>query len=305
MDRRLESSTRSHLGFAALLASVGLFACVPSGENGGEEATVTGVALQASFDGAEYATEAAMVAHGERVAKVLGCNTCHMPDYSGANFGELIPVVEGLWASNISPTLPGLRDEELERLLREGVHPAREIYLMPSKQSQFLSARDMNALIAFLRTIEPTGDPTPVPPPGFEDAVAARLPDDYWRTALDGQPRSYHNAAEEAEYFAENAAPDLGAEHARGRLVALTVCTSCHGAAMDGLGEPAGDIQGALDYDDVSFERLLRDGIDRAGRPIEMNWGSDHVPPVLTDRELDALIAYTRLLARRRSQGTQ
>lgn len=305
MDWNLKSSSRGRLGLAALLSSVGLFACGPSGEVGGREAAVTDVVIQASFDGAEYAAEAEMTAHGERVAMVLGCNSCHMSDYSGANFGELIPLVEGLWATNISLTLPDLSDEELDRLLREGVHPAREIYLMPSKQSQFLSAPDMDALIAFLRTVEAAGDPTPVPPPGFEAAVTARLPEDYWRTMLDGQPRSYHNAAEEVEYFAENAAPDFGVEHAQGRLVALTVCSLCHGAALDGLGEPAGNIQGALDYDDASFERLLRDGVDQAGRPIEMIWETDHVPPVLTDSELDAVIAYTRHLARRRSQGNR
>lgn len=283
-----------------LLASAGLLACTASGD-ASDGQTADDVAGPApSFDGADYSTQADKIAHGERLASLLGCNSCHMDDYSGANFGELIPLVDGLWATNISLTMPAMSDSELERLLREGVHPTREIYLMPSKQSQFLSSRDMDALIAFLRTIEPTGDSTPVPPAGFEAAVTSRLPDDYWLTTEDGKPRNYHNAAEEVVYFAENTVPDLGEEFAQGRLVVQTTCTSCHGAAMDGVGEPAGDIQGAIDYDDAQFRRLLRDGVSRDGSSIQMNWGQSHTSAELTDGEIAEAISYTRALARHR-----
>lgn len=272
------------------------------GDVGDQAATLEVASVAASFDGADYSTEADKVGHGERVARLLGCNSCHAEDYTGINFGEMIPIVEGLWATNISLTMPNMSDAELERLLREGVHPTREMYLMPSKQSQFLGGRDMDALIAYLRTIEPAGEPTPLPPPDFEEAVTSRLPDDYWRTTEEGHPRSYHNAAEEATYFAENTVPELGEEHAQGRLVVQTVCTSCHGAAMDGVGEPAGDIQGALDYDNAEFERLLRDGVGRNGEAVEINWGQDHTPAVLTDSEIAAAISYTRALATGREE---
>ena len=291
--------------FAFLLASAGLLACTRAGGAGNDEAAVETPLAAPSFDGADYSTEADKVAHGERLSKVLGCHTCHTDDYTGADFGAMISIVEGLWATNISLTMPDMSDDELERLLREGVHPTREIYLMPSKQSQFLSAPDMDALIAFLRTIEPSGESTPLPPPDFEEAVTARLTEDYWRTTEDGQPRSYHNAAEEAAYFAENTVPDLGEEYAQGRMVVQTVCTMCHGAAMDGVGEPAGDVQAALEYDDAQFERLLRDGVGRDGEPLEVNWGLPHTPPALTDGEIAAAIAYTRALARHRMPNSR
>lgn len=288
--------------FAFLLVSLGLLACTPDGDAGVEMSKPEAGSAASSFDGANYSAEAGKVAHGARLANVLQCNSCHADDYTGINFGAMIPIVEGLWATNISFTMPDMSDAELERLLREGVHPAREIYVMPSKQSQFLSERDMDALIAFLRTIEPRGEPTPLPPPDFEEAVTARLPDDYWRTTEDGQPRTYHNAAEEAAYFADNTVPDLGEEFAQGRLVVQTVCTSCHGASMDGVGEPAGNIQGALEYDDAQFERLLRDGVDRNGDPLDINWGLAHTPAALTDGEIAAAISYSRALARHRMQ---
>lgn len=252
------------------------------------------------FDGADYSTKEEQIAHGQRLSGVLGCNDCHLEDYTGADFGAMIPTLEGLWATNITRTMPEMSDADLERLLREGVHPDREIYLMPSKQSQFLVASDMDALIAYLRTIEPAGEATPIPPEGFENAVAARLPDDYWAFTDADAPRKYRNAAEEADYFAANTIPDLGEDLARGRMLAQVTCTICHGAAMDGVGEPAGDIQATLDYSVPEFEQLLREGIVRDGVAIENEWGTGHAPPELTDSEIASVFEYTRALARHR-----
>jgi mono/diheme cytochrome c family protein len=215
----------------------------------------------------------------------------------------MIPVVEGLWATNISLTLPGMSDAELETLLRTGNHPSRdELYLMPSKQTQFLNGRDMGALLAYLRTIPPKGDPTPPPPPGFKEAVGARLPDDYWRWKP-GMARTYHTSAEEVAYFAANQAPPVGqgAELAQGRYIALTVCSACHGAALDGRGEDAGGIEAALLYDDAEYDRLLMTSTSRKGKLLKMEWGPAHEVP-LTTSERSAVIAYTRSLAKARTQ---
>ena len=255
-----------------------------------------------TFDGGDYNTAASKVAHGKRLATLFQCNTCHAPDYSGTNFGALIPLVEGLWASNISRSMPGMSDADLERLLREGVHPDREIYLMPSKQSQFMSERDMAALIAFLRTIPPVGEPTPLPPKDFEKAVRARLPKDYWLTEEEQKTGSYANAADEVAYYAAHRPPDLGSGLARGRMIAESTCSTCHGAALDGVGEPAGDIQGALAYDDAAFNRLLVSSIDRTGRQVKVEWGFGHEAYQFTPKERRDVIAYVRALARSRTR---
>lgn len=265
------------------------------------QVAVTATDTAATFDGGNYQDRAGKLAHGKRLSTLFGCNTCHGANYAGLNFGEMIPIVDGLWASNISRTLPTISDAELERLLREGVHRDRELYVMPSKQTQFLSKPDMTALIAFLRTIPPTGKPTPVPPKGFEAAVTARLPDDYWLTLKEGEKRGYHNAAEEVAYFAANAPPDLGLKRARGRMIASSVCSGCHGAALDGVGEPAGDIQGALAYDDRAFNRLLTDSIDRTGKRVKVEWGFGHESQPLTAAERRDVIAYVRALAHARA----
>jgi mono/diheme cytochrome c family protein len=255
-----------------------------------------------TFDGGDYKNEKAKVAHGKRLATLFQCSACHGADYSGTNFGEIIPLVDGLWASNISRSMQRMSDSDLERLLRKGVHPDREIYLMPSKQTQFMSERDMNALIAFLRTIPPVGEPTPLPPRDFEKAVRARLPKDYWLTEEEQKTGSYANAAEEVAYYAAHRPPDLGSGLARGRMIAETTCSACHGAALDGVGEPAGDIQGALNYDDAAFNRLLVHSIDRSGRQVRVEWGFGHEVYQLTPAERRDVIAYVRALARSRAR---
>lgn len=257
--------------------------------------------VEASFDGANYSTDASKIAHGKRIAAMFSCSGCHGADYAGQNFGAMIPIVDGLWASNISLAIPAMSDQQLENLLREGVHPSREIYVMPSKQTQFLSAKDMSALIAFLRTIPPTGKPTPLPPKGFEAAVTSRLPDDYWRTLKDGEKKGYHNAAEEVDYFRANRLPALGQKLERGRMIASTVCSSCHGAQLDGIGEPAGNIQGSLAYDDSAFDQLLSNSVDRHGKEVKVEWGFGHEIYPLTANERGDAIAYVRALARSRS----
>ncbi len=274
-----------------MLAAAG---CAAS-DAGKAEETVVPPAV--AFDGADYQSDSGKIAHGQRVATLFQCRGCHGANYSGNDFGVMFPIVKGLWASNISRAVPAMSDAVLERVLREGVHPDREIYIMPSKQLQFLSEPDMAALIAFLRTIPPVGEMTPLPPAGFEAAVTARLPDDYWRTLKEGEKRDYHNAAEEVAYYAANQPPDLGPPLARGRMIASSLCSSCHGAALDGVGEPSGDIQGALAYDDAAFDRLLIESVDRTGKKVTMEFGFGHEAMQLTAAERRDVIAYVRALA--------
>lgn len=262
-----------------------------------DKADSTVAVTAVAFDGADYQGDSAKTAHGQRIATLFMCNSCHGPNYSGNDFGAMFPIVKGLYASNISRTMPAMSDAVLERVLREGVHPDREIYIMPSKQFQFLSERDMAALIAFLRTIPPVGEMTPLPPAGFEEAVTARLPDDYWRTLKEGEKRSYHNSAEEVAYYKANQPPDLGPEMARGRMIASSICSVCHGAALDGVGEPSGDIQGALAYDDAAFDRLLIESVDRTGKKVTMDFGFGHEAQQFTAAERRDVIGYVRALA--------
>lgn len=289
---------------AILLAVASLSAC-DRNTSDGDPPIAQVVPAQVGFDGGNYANAAAKIAHGERLNRIFGCAACHGDDYSGVNFGAMIPIVEGLWAPNISLSMKAMSDAQLERVLRQGVTPSRdEIYVMPSKGTQFLTKADMSALIAYLRTIPAKGRPTPLPPANFEELMVSRLPADYWRWQIKGQKRDYHNSAEEAAYFAANQPPKLGAgaRLEQGRYVAITVCSGCHGAALDGKGEDAGGLDAASLYNDAEFERLLTTSISRDGRLLKMSWGFGHEAMPLTKPERTAAIAYARALAKERAR---
>jgi mono/diheme cytochrome c family protein len=85
-------------------------------------------------------------------------------------------------------------------------------------------------------------------------------------------------------------------------MIASSLCSTCHGAALDGLGEPAGDIQGALAYDDAAFDRLLTESIDRTGKRVAVEWGFGHEVQPLSAAERRDIIAYVRALARSRER---
>jgi hypothetical protein len=68
-------------------------------------------------------------------------------------------------------------------------------------------------------------------------------------------------------------------------------------AALDGVGEPSGDIQGALAYDDGAFDRLMIESVDRTGKKVTMEFGVGHETLQLTAAERRDVIAYVRALA--------
>lgn len=134
------------IGFAAVLAVAGCGS--PAAEQREPEPPPD------AFAGALQPDQSAMVAHGSRLADVLGCRGCHGKELQGTRFYEL-------YASNLTRDLAGYTDEQLERLLRDGVHPTgRDVWGMPSEIFQHLSEPDMAALIAYLRTLQPAGTPT-------------------------------------------------------------------------------------------------------------------------------------------------
>src|SRR5438874_2867911 len=119
-----------------------------------------------TFDGAQASGAAAVLAHGERLTHVLGCTGCHGVHLEGTFFTRDEPPYGPLYASNLSVELPAFSDTQIEDVLRKGVHPQRKtVWGMPTEIFQHLSAADMTALIAYLRSIKPVGKK--LPPPQF------------------------------------------------------------------------------------------------------------------------------------------
>ena len=235
------------------------------------------------FDGAQVTDAAARIAHGERISWALGCRGCHREKLEGGTFYER-------YASNLSRDLPNYSDAEIERVLRTGVpRDGRELWGMPSEIFQHLSAADMTALIADLRTPKPDGKPTQPPKPWEADAKEM-IANGELKTAKD---TVLHDKA--------LGPVDLGAEYALGRYITRVTCAECHGPKLEGgkPGEPP-NLVVAAGYTRAEFETLLTKGIAAGGRKLKnplMGEVARERFTHFTPHERDALYAYLKARA--------
>src|SRR6185295_15336167 len=86
-----------HLGIAALLL---VTAC----QQEKHEPAATAAAI--TFDGGDYANNAAKLAHGKRLALVLDCTGCHRADLQGQNVTRDDPKYGEMNAPNLTLKLP-------------------------------------------------------------------------------------------------------------------------------------------------------------------------------------------------------
>lgn len=275
--------------FMLVLTVASLGACNSNSGNN-ETAQVEPTPAALTYDGADYGDDqVAMLAHGERLSHLLGCRGCHTETLTGQRFPpeEDFPDT-GIFASNITRVMPAMTDEQLDALIRKGVHPTREtMWMMPSEIFQFLSDSDVKALIAHLRTVEPTGEPTP--PPAPTEAFLAMV--------ANGQQNPPVAAMVAAHQ--KNQPEDLGPEFALGRYVAMTTCAECHAAKLEGYEEFTPDLRDVAPmYDEAAFRKLLTTGEGLEGRKLGLMAlvGRAHFG-ALTENERSAVIAYVKKLA--------
>jgi mono/diheme cytochrome c family protein len=240
-------------------------------------------APQIAFDGTEVTNAAATLAHGERLSWALGCRGCHRKELQGGTFYER-------YASNLTRDLPQYSDAEIERLLRTGVpRDGRVLYGMPSEIFQHLSAADMAALIAELRTLKPGGKPTQPPKPWEADAKALMA-----KGVI--KPATEFVAETKATYPV-----DLGPGHALGRYITSVTCAECHGPELKG--DPSGkppNLVVAGGYTRAEFETLMTKGVPSGGRKLRDPLMGDVARERFTHftpHERDALYAYLKARA--------
>lgn len=230
--------------------AIGLLLLAACDRRTGDDAAVEAKPAQLSFDGAPAKTQAARVAHGERLSWVLGCRGCHGPELQGERFYEL-------YASNLTRDLAKYSDAQLKRLLHEGIHPSgRDLWAMPSEIFQHLSEPDEAALIAHLRTLKPAGPPTGKPLP-FEAETRKLIAEGKIKPAA-AFVRDTRNIGP----------ADLGPQHALGRYITRVTCAECHGPELKGGGDtPDLIVAGAYSRDE--FETLMTQGVLPGGRKLK------------------------------------
>jgi mono/diheme cytochrome c family protein len=206
--------------------------------------------------------DSASVLEGARAARLRGCNGgCHGNIAEGSVFFEFF---DGTRV--VAPDLVRKSAEysvaEFEGLIRHGVRPdgSGVIGVMPSEMFQHLSDADLGRIIAWLRTQSP-GE---VELPQSRIGPIARL-------MLLQLKQRYGGllAAQFIDHDAPRVADSGDDPRVRGRYLALSICTECHGADLRGIAEDGvPDLAIVMAYSSEDFHKLMRTGVPLGGRKL-------------------------------------
>jgi cytochrome c553 len=222
----------------------------------------------------------ALVAEGQQIAVVYGCNGCHGGDLTGAFFFNE-PDIAQVWGPNLTRVTAAYSDHQLEQAIRHGVRAnGRPLIIMPSQAFSQFSDHEVAAVISYLRSVRPTGPVRPGPRYGFMGRLGLLL----------GQFQTAPQLVDEA---LRRPLPDFGPAYDRGRDL-VRACTECHGPDLRGtqfVGAP--DLAIAAQYSPEDFRRLLHTGIARGNRRLGL---MTEVAPErfagLSAADIDALQGY-------------
>ncbi len=229
------------------------------------------------------------VAHGKRIAVVLGCTGCHGDDLTGKDWSD--PEFGTMHSANLTLVANRYAAAELEESIRSGRRPGgRELWEMPSFLFTQLTKSDMDALIAFLRSSKPSGKVWPEPV--FYAAAKQEM--------AEGK---FVSSATEARKLRDAWPPDVGPEHALGRYIVRATCAECHGMDLRGGtpfegATPRADLKIVAAYDLPAFRHLLTTGKPPGGRELELMSGVARSRySHLTERERDSVYLYLLAVA--------
>jgi len=268
-----------------LLALAGLSAC--NQESGNEKPTDPATPAALSYEGADYKDEAAKIAHGQRLATIFDCTGCHGSNLQGADISDS-PKDGAMFAPNIALLLTKYSDADLDKLIRHGVPiDGREFWFMPVESFQFLSDADVAAIIAYLRTFKAGGKP--VPPFKFNSVEQRDV--DLGRLG---------NAQAQIRKYRDDPPVDLGPNHAWGRYLAQTACTSCHNNALQGWEDFTPNLDIAGTYSKAELTHLLTTGEGKTWKDLGMmsSMVRRHLS-YMTPRERAAVVDYVLARANR------
>ena len=195
--------------------------------------------------------DSASIAEGERLARIRGCPGCHGDRLQGNVFFDE-PGVARLTAGNLTRAARRYSDAELARIIRHGVRPdGSSVFGMPSPAYFHLNDADLGRIIAWVRSRPEVEGP--------DSRLEARM---MGRIGL--VTGMYKPIAVEAESSAVVARLEPG-ESSRGRYLALSICTECHGPNLKGSGMGAPALAVVQGYGEESFARLMRTGVAADG----------------------------------------
>jgi mono/diheme cytochrome c family protein len=221
------------------------------------------------------------------------CAGCHSPDGKppliGNNFATDGPPMGVLWASNLTRAgeIANWSDGEVIRAVREGVHKSgRALVIMPSEVFHHLSDADVEAIVAYLRSLPAVNPNTPATKLNVLVAFFIGL----GLAPTSAQPPITRPIIAPAE--------DDSAEHGK-YLVSILGCQRCHGEKLTG-GQgggpgslPAPNLRVILTKWGVEdFVRTLRTGVDPYNRTLAEAMPSKAISAFASDADLKAMYVY-------------
>ncbi|MFC0590366.1 c-type cytochrome [Novosphingobium aquiterrae] len=228
------------------------------------------------------------VAHGERLARVLGCTGCHGDDLGGRNWSDDLGV---LWTANLTQSARKWDNKQFAQALVSGKQPdGRELWDMPSYLFTQLTPAELDAVTSYVRSKPAIGQVHPSPSMG--PLLQAKRKEGVYRSS-----------AEEVQATGKTEAPAaLG--HDLARHITRATCAECHGIDLRGRtnpidGKSTPDIRAlAANYSAADFERFLTTGSAAGGRELPlMSEVARGRYKYLTKAERTAIHAYLKGLA--------
>lgn len=233
-------------------------------------------------------TDPASIVEGRRQAIIRGCfGDCHGKEVEGQLMVD-DPMIARIVAPNLTTAVRNYSDSQLAVLIRNGVRPdGRSLLVMPSEAFVDMSDEDLARIIGFLKSLPPVAGPGPsvlMGPLGRVGLATGKL-----------------NVA--AQLIAQSVPPPAAndEEQVRGRYLARTVCSGCHGSDLRGASNPdfsSPSLEMVAAYSPEAFTQLMRSGEALGGRSnlTTMSIYAQKHLSVLTDAEIAALYSYLHTL---------
>lgn len=234
------------------------------------------------------ASDPGAVARGAYIGRVSGCDGCHGRDLQGGEWHG-----SGFWNSrvytaNLTRVVPRYTDSQLARAIRSGVRAdGTQLWSMPSETWTTMTDAEVADVIAWLRTHPATGPERPRESFG----PLGRL------KVLPGRTKSTPAWVADAK---AHPAFDAGPSFARGRHLAVTVCSECHNSDLKGREGDTPDLLIAASYDLPGFTKLMRTGVAMDGKTKGlMSEVAVENFSAFTDADIAAIHAYLTARAER------
>lgn len=231
-------------------------------------------------------TDSSTLVRGEHLASLLACQDCHGDNFAGRVFVDAPPfriAAPNLTGGEGSVT-SDYNDADWERSIRYSVKPnGKPIAIMPATMYQAISESDMNALVAYLKTVAPVSNN---PGPSTFKTLGKII------LATGGGDEIFETSMIDFNESFDSPAPAPTKEY--GGYLYKIACSVCHRGNL--LGGPSPDPEGpavppltaAAQWSDQQLAVLLRDGSRPNGTKL-----SESMPwkryGAMTDEEVNAL----------------